>query len=132
LIEGRCAGAPGKAQHLLLLHSIRLPGNATVTAVLSLERRLQEGRMEQDLTTQIQILAYQIWELEGRPIGRERIHWLRAEAQIRERFQAHSDMAKKPVYRVVASPPKKALPPPQVAAAMRQVAPRYARPAKSY
>jgi hypothetical protein len=27
--------------------------------------------------------AYQIWEIEGRPDGRDREHWLRAEAECR-------------------------------------------------
>lgn len=27
--------------------------------------------------------AYSLWEVEGRPIGRELDHWLRAEAEVR-------------------------------------------------
>jgi hypothetical protein len=37
--------------------------------------------------------AHQIWEQEGCPEGRARIHWLRAEAEFRERVcdATHSD-----------------------------------------
>ena len=38
------------------------------------------------LMEQIQHRAYEIWLSEGCPIGRERIHWVRAEAEFRERF----------------------------------------------
>jgi hypothetical protein len=37
-----------------------------------------------DLTQKIRQRAYEIWEREGRPHGRDRIHWLRAEAEIRD------------------------------------------------
>jgi hypothetical protein len=38
------------------------------------------------LMEQIQHRAYEIWLSEGCPMGRERIHWVRAEAEFRERF----------------------------------------------
>jgi hypothetical protein len=37
-----------------------------------------------DLTQKIRQRAYEIWEREGRPHGRDRIHWLRAEAEMRD------------------------------------------------
>jgi hypothetical protein len=42
------------------------------------------------LMEQIQHRAYGIWLSEGCPPGRERIHWVRAEAEFRERFAARS------------------------------------------
>jgi hypothetical protein len=67
--------------------------------------------MEQDLTSQIRALAYQIWELEGRPTGRERIHWLRAEAEIREKFQPTNGHApKQRPYRVITGSAKTSTP----------------------
>ena len=38
------------------------------------------------LMEQIQHRAYEIWLSEGCPPGRERIHWVRAEAEFREKF----------------------------------------------
>ena len=38
----------------------------------------------QDLTSAIRRRAYEIWLGEGCPHGRDRIHWLRAEAECRE------------------------------------------------
>jgi hypothetical protein len=43
---------------------------------------------DQDLTEAIRQRAYEIWLSEGRPHGRDRIHWLRAEAECREMFNA--------------------------------------------
>jgi hypothetical protein len=37
-----------------------------------------------DYTEKIRRRAYAIWEGEGRPHGRDRIHWLRAEAEVRD------------------------------------------------
>ena len=49
----------------------------------------------QDLIGAIQRRAYEIWLSEGRPHGRDQIHWLRAEAEVREQFAAaHSDHCK--------------------------------------
>jgi hypothetical protein len=48
-----------------------------------------------DLTKTIRQRAYEIWLSEGCPHGRDRIHWLRAEAEIRENFNAaHSSCCK--------------------------------------
>ena len=45
------------------------------------------------LMARIRRRAYEIWEEEGRPEGRARIHWLRAEAEFRERLCARRDPA---------------------------------------
>jgi hypothetical protein len=37
-----------------------------------------------DLIQQIRQRAYEIWEREGRPHGRDWVHWLRAETEIRD------------------------------------------------
>jgi hypothetical protein len=42
--------------------------------------------IDPNLMARIRQRAYEIWEAEGRPEGRERIHWLRAEAEFRERL----------------------------------------------
>ena len=44
--------------------------------------------IDPNLMASIRQRAYEIWEAEGRPEGRERIHWLRAEAEFRERLRA--------------------------------------------
>ena len=44
----------------------------------------RSGILQHDLMDRIRRRAYEIWECEGRPAGRERIHWLRAEAEFRE------------------------------------------------
>jgi hypothetical protein len=42
------------------------------------------------LIEQIKQRAYEIWLSEGCPPGRERIHWVRAEAEFREMLLARS------------------------------------------
>lgn len=42
--------------------------------------------IDPNLMARIRQRAYEIWEDEGRPEGRERIHWLRAEAEFREQL----------------------------------------------
>jgi hypothetical protein len=44
--------------------------------------------IDPNLMARIRQRAYEIWEGEGRPEGRERIHWVRAEAEFRERLCA--------------------------------------------
>jgi hypothetical protein len=44
--------------------------------------------IDPDLMRSISHRAYEIWESEGKPEGRARIHWLRAEAEFREKFCA--------------------------------------------
>jgi hypothetical protein len=46
--------------------------------------------IDPNLMARIRQRAYEIWEDEGRPEGRERIHWVRAEAEFRERLCAGS------------------------------------------
>ena len=38
--------------------------------------------MDNDLTPQILRRAYEIWESEGRPHGRDKLHWFLAEAEL--------------------------------------------------
>ena len=40
-----------------------------------------------NLKTKIRQRAYEMWESEGRPAGRGRIHWSRAEAEFRENLR---------------------------------------------
>jgi Protein of unknown function (DUF2934) len=40
--------------------------------------------IDPSLMAKIRQRAYELWEDEGRPEGRDRIHWLRAEAEFRE------------------------------------------------
>jgi hypothetical protein len=42
--------------------------------------------IDPDLMKSINRRAYEIWESEGKPEGRARIHWLRAEAEFREKL----------------------------------------------
>jgi len=44
--------------------------------------------IDPNLMARIRKRAYEIWEDEGRPEGRDRIHWLRAEAEFRESLGA--------------------------------------------
>jgi hypothetical protein len=45
---------------------------------------------EGHLMEQIRQRAYQLWLDEGCPDGRDRIHWLKAEAEFREKLQTRS------------------------------------------
>jgi hypothetical protein len=45
---------------------------------------------EETLAAQIQLRAYEIWLSEGCPPGRDRIHWVRAEAEFREKLATKS------------------------------------------
>ena len=47
-----------------------------------------------DLTERIRQRAYEIWESEGQPRGRNLTHWLRAEAEIRDALQAQAATGK--------------------------------------
>jgi hypothetical protein len=42
--------------------------------------------IDPSLNARIRQRAYEIWVSEGRPEGRARIHWVRAEAEFRERL----------------------------------------------
>jgi hypothetical protein len=61
-----------------------------------------------DLTERIRQRAHDIWASEGRPHGRDQIHWLRAEAEIRKDVKAPTPMpgksGKKPQRRNAPAP----------------------------
>ncbi len=48
-------------------------------------RRLAGGRPMDDLERRIQQRAYELWESEGHPQGREQDHWQQAEREIARR-----------------------------------------------
>ena len=51
-----------------------------------------ENEMSGDtLLDQVRRRAYDIWLSEGCPHGRDRIHWIRAEAEFREKLTRHSN-----------------------------------------
>jgi hypothetical protein len=58
---------------------------ATVTASRSGaaggKRAVSEGRKD-EMRDRIQRRAYELWESEGRPAGREHAHWLQAESEV--------------------------------------------------
>jgi hypothetical protein len=68
--------------------------------------------MKDQLEHAIRCRAHQLWEEEGRPEGRARIHWLRAEAEFRERLCGRSGRPK-------ANPPRDPIDPSRSGAAMR-------------
>ncbi len=47
-----------------------------------------------DTTDRVRDLAYQLWEQEGRPAGRERDHWLEAERLLSAKEPAKPRRAK--------------------------------------
>ena len=59
--------------------------------------------IDPSLMAKIRRRAYEIWQSEGCPEGRDRIHWTRAEAEFRERLHARhlatSKMAAPPLER---------------------------------
>ena len=52
--------------------------------------------MDNDLTPQILQRAYQIWESEGRPHGRDKLHWFLAEAELSNGAQLATAESNKP------------------------------------
>jgi hypothetical protein len=58
-----------------------------------------------DLVERIRHRAHEIWESEGRPHRRDLIHWLRAEAEIRESLKASGLTKKLP--KATRKPPRK-------------------------
>jgi len=48
---------------------------------------------EEGLLEQIQRRAYEIWLSEGCPLGRDGIHWVRAEAEFREKLAGRNASA---------------------------------------
>jgi hypothetical protein len=71
-----------------------LPVPFAIAAVLGAGRQNACGLVANAVTTdqlepspaQIADLAHRIWEAEGRPDGREVVHWLEAEARLRAHF----------------------------------------------
>jgi hypothetical protein len=62
-----------------------------------------------DLTERIRQRAYEIWESEGQPHGRNLIHWMRAEAEtIRDPLQAQA--ATEELRTPTRKPPRKCAP----------------------
>jgi len=62
-------------------------GTIEMRKLVSLSRinmHIAEGLLRGQQNRMIQERAYEIWEREGRPEGREMDHWLRAEAEIAE------------------------------------------------
>jgi Protein of unknown function (DUF2934) len=47
-----------------------------------------------NLSDRIRQRAYEIWQSEGKPHGRNLIHWLRAEAEIRDALKAQAPAGK--------------------------------------
>ena len=68
----RKAGAAPKANA-----NVTRPGVRTVAGKTPAARRPKT-----DMQERIQQRAYELWELEGRPAGREDAHWLQAESEI--------------------------------------------------
>ncbi len=54
----------------------------TRTSARNATRQLAGGRPMDDLERRIQQRAYELWENEGRPHGREQDHWQQAEREI--------------------------------------------------
>ena len=48
---------------------------------------------EESLLEQVRRRAYEIWLSEGCPLGRDGIHWVRAEAEFREKLAARNASA---------------------------------------
>jgi hypothetical protein len=58
--------------------------------------------IDPNLMAKIRRRAYEIWQSEGCPVGRDHIHWIRAEAEFRERLYARhpvTEMAAPPLER---------------------------------
>jgi hypothetical protein len=73
------------------------------------------------LTERIRQRAHEIWESEGRPHGRALIHWLRAEAEIREDLKAQGPPGKLP--KATRMPPCKSM-----SSSKRTAKPRHQQP----
>jgi hypothetical protein len=89
--------------------------------------KLHEGGWamgKNDHTVRIRQRAHEIWEKEGRPHGRDLIHWLRAEAEIHEGLKAQGPTGKLP--KATGKPPRKSMSSSRATATSRQQ-----RPSKS-
>jgi Protein of unknown function (DUF2934) len=58
--------------------------NPTVPSLLSTAALTEQEEVGPDLEQRIREKAYEIWNLEGQPEGRDREHWERAEALIQQ------------------------------------------------
>jgi hypothetical protein len=52
------------------------------------------AKRQEDTYERIQRRAYQLWESEGRPAGREHAHWLQAENEITRARTQHMGMSR--------------------------------------
>lgn len=57
---------------------------STIDTLINLDLQISEGLLEGAQRQEIQRRAYEIWEAEGCPHGRDSDHWNKAEAEIRE------------------------------------------------
>ncbi|WP_029008135.1 DUF2934 domain-containing protein [Azospirillum halopraeferens] len=56
---------------------------AKLIALARINMHIAEGLLRGEQTRMIQERAYELWEKDGRPAGREMDHWLAAEAEIK-------------------------------------------------
>ena len=73
------------AQYVVSTTMLATQGAIETSKLVSLARlnmNIAEGLLSGQRNRMIQERAYQIWEEEGRPGGREEEHWLRAEAEV--------------------------------------------------
>lgn len=78
------------AQYVVSTTMLATQGAIETRKLVSLARlnmNIAEGLLSGQRNRMIQERAYQIWEEEGRPEGREQEHWLRAEAEISGLFK---------------------------------------------
>ncbi len=62
----------------------------TRTTARTAARKPAGGRPMDDLEQRIQQRAYELWENEGRPQGREQAHWQQAERELAGRGASHA------------------------------------------
>ena len=58
------------------------PSKSTGTKTITRVRPAATGRSKETMREQIQRRAYELWESEGRPEGRQHAHWQQAEMEI--------------------------------------------------
>ncbi|BAI76663.1 hypothetical protein AZL_e03180 (plasmid) [Azospirillum sp. B510] len=78
------------AQYVVSTTMLATQGAIETSKLVSLARlnmNIAEGLLSGQRNRMIQERAYQIWEEDGRPEGREQEHWLRAEAEISGLFK---------------------------------------------
>ncbi len=75
------------AQYVTVTTMEATQGSIEARKLVSLSRinmHIAEGLLQGQKSRMVQERAYEIWEREGRPNGREMDHWLRAEGEIAE------------------------------------------------